>query len=307
MHVLILSKDHLDLAEWEAKELLHLSTWERTENLLLLETITKKAENLGFTKKIMRLIHRCPKKSLEETFSTIPFEEYFKETFSLRIPEQRSKEKELASIIWDALKKPKVDLKNATTKFEIHFTKKEAFVCILQKELKQGFEERKSHKRVAPHPSSLHPKLARAMVNMLGTEDEIVDPFCGSGGLLIEAGLTGHRIIGYDIDEAMLERATANLHQYKLTAKLKQRDATLIKKIPYLVTDLPYGRNTRAPELTTLYDEFFKDLVFKKAVVGFPDFIRCKKILKKHNITIVKEFPYYLHKSLKKKILVLTT
>jgi len=58
------------------------------------------------------------------------------------------------------------------------------------KELKSGFGKRKPHMRPGFHPSSLNPKLARAFVNLTGIrKGTIVDMFCGTGGILIEAGL----------------------------------------------------------------------------------------------------------------------
>ncbi len=44
----------------------------------------------------------------------------------------------------------------------------------------------------------MSPKLARCMVNLTGVKenDLVLDPFCGTGGILIEAGIMGARVIG---------------------------------------------------------------------------------------------------------------
>ena len=179
---------------------------------------------------------------------------------------------------------------------------------------KKEFLSRRAHLLPAGHPTSLHPKLARALVNLTGAKkgDIILDPFCGAGGILIEAGLLGIKVIGFDIDRIMLKRAKINLDYVKVQGyELILKDATTISKhFDYIVTDLPYGRNSKLSEkeLEILYLKFFKVLKkikVKKAVVGLPDFVSYKSLIKKAGLKIKKEFDWYLHKSLTKKILIL--
>ena len=178
------------------------------------------------------------------------------------------------------------------------------------KELKHTFSKRKPHLRPGFHPSSLHPKLARAFVNLTGIrKGTIVDCFCGTGGILIEAGLIGLNIIGYDIDEEMLEKAKLNFKHFKIKKyKLYQKDATKIKKkYRYIVADLPYGHATKKID-KDLYLNFLKNLkkiLGKRAVIGFPDFAPYKKLIKQAKLKIVNEFTIYLHKNLSKKIVVI--
>jgi len=179
---------------------------------------------------------------------------------------------------------------------------------------KKGFLSRRAHLLPAGHPTSLHPKLARAMVNLTGckTGGFLLDPFCGAGGILIEAGLIGCKVVGFDIDSVMLKRAKINLAYVGIDDyKLEQKNATTLSKhYDYIVTDLPYGRNSKLSEkdLEKLYLKFFKVLKKikpKKAIVGLPDFIDYSKLIKKTKLKIKKEFDWYLHKSLTKKILIL--
>ena len=75
----------------------------------------------------------------------------------------------------------------------------------------QKFESRKAHLRPELHPSSMHPRLSRAFVNLTGIKKgSVYDPLCGSGGILIEAGLRGIKPIGSDISEWMLKKAKKN-------------------------------------------------------------------------------------------------
>ncbi|MBW3021141.1 methyltransferase domain-containing protein [Candidatus Woesearchaeota archaeon] len=305
---LVLSKENIELSSWEVKEYLNIDNYELVDNFMIFtKEYEERSVNLAYTKKILKLLFRCDVKEIKSKLESFDFDNFYEKDFSLRIPQDNSLEVEYSSYIWETLEVPKVNLKNPHTKFEIYFSDKEAFVCLLIKELDNNFESRKSHKRPSPHPSSLHPKLARAMVNMLGDVKVVVDPFCGSGGTLIEAALAGNYVVGIDLDPIMIKRCYNNLKHFGIEKfELEQADSTTVQKMDYFVADLPYGLNTKSQELNGLYDKFFSDLQFKKAVVGFPDFIDYKKILKKHDIKIKKEFDYYLHKSLNKKILILS-
>ncbi|NHI83754.1 MAG: methyltransferase domain-containing protein [Candidatus Thorarchaeota archaeon] len=60
---------------------------------------------------------------------------------------------------------------------------------------------------------STSPKLCRALLNFAGTRtgDTILDPFCGSGTLLMEAALLGMKCVGVDIDANAANGAKQNL------------------------------------------------------------------------------------------------
>lgn len=62
-------------------------------------------------------------------------------------------------------------------------------------------------------PGSMDPLLARALVNIAGARPgaTVVDPMCGTGGLLLEAALTGARAVGVDAQEKMAAGARTNL------------------------------------------------------------------------------------------------
>ncbi len=58
----------------------------------------------------------------------------------------------------------------------------------------------------------LPPKLARMMINLARTPETetILDPFCGSGGVLMEAALMGLHAVGVDKSKKAIEDAAAN-------------------------------------------------------------------------------------------------
>ena len=144
------------------------------------------------------------------------------------------------------------------------------------------FEERKVQNRPFFSPISLHPKIARALVNLTSIKKDrvILDPFCGTGGILIEAGLMGIKVIGSDIEEKMIEGCKKTLEFYKIkNNKLYCSDISNIHnnigKVDGIATDLPYGKSTttKGEKMDQLYERAFRsmsDLLKQggKAVVG---------------------------------------
>ena len=105
----------------------------------------------------------------------------------------------------------------------------------------------------------LPPKIARIMVNLgLGkshTPDQVLlDPFCGSGNILMEAGLLNLKLIGTDINANQLEGTRKNLNWLKIkNFKLLKLDATQVskhldKKVNYIVTEPFMGKPNLRPD-----------------------------------------------------------
>lgn len=310
MNLLLLSKENPELAKAEAEALLGRA--EADNHILLTENNELKLmERLAFASKIYKILFASDEKKLEKDMKSFDWNSVYEKSFCLRIEGKLGKkESELADIVWSKLNKPKADLKSAKTKIGIVAGKK-IYACLLIHESKKDYLQRKTHLRPEAVPTSMHPKLAKALVNLTGAvKGEITDPFCGSGGILIEAGLMGLKTVGYDIDKRVLAMADRNLGHYKIKKyKLIEADGTKINMAEYVVTDLPYGRNTKITESPeNLYLSFLKNLkrtLEKKAVVVFPDFVDYRKLVKKAGLNIEKEFSHYIHKSLTKKIVVL--
>jgi tRNA (guanine10-N2)-dimethyltransferase len=132
------------------------------------------------------------------------------------------------------------------------------------------FKKRHPTARAVFHPSTLMPTLARCMVNLARTPRGglLLDPFCGVGGILIEAGLIGAKPIGVDIDHKMVEGARRNLEACGVTGfQLMVGDA---RKLPSLqvdavATDPPFGR--QATTAKTPLEELYKQALFSIAGV----------------------------------------
>ena len=124
----------------------------------------------------------------------------------------------------------------------------------------RGFEARRPTDRPFFQPGSMDPILARALVNVAGARPgaTVVDPMCGTGGLLIEAGLVGARVLGVDAQWKMVRGAEENLRRYLDGEFAAVRgDATRLPvrdgAADAVVFDAPYGKQSKVVgDLTAL-------------------------------------------------------
>jgi len=66
----------------------------------------------------------------------------------------------------------------------------------------------------------LPPKLARQMINLAGPTTKVLDPFCGTGTVLMEASLMGYQAAGSDISMSMVEATRKNMMWLKKKYRL---------------------------------------------------------------------------------------
>lgn len=132
-------------------------------------------------------------------------------------------------------------------------------------ELDRGpFHKRKPGNRPFFHPGVMMPRMIRSLVNMSGaiSGELVLDPFCGTGGTVIESELIGCRGIGTDADPAMIAGCIANYPQAMVAvadaAKLPFPD----QSIDHVVSDLPYGQSVYiiGSDLTALYKEALSEI-----------------------------------------------
>ncbi|MCI4353663.1 MAG: methyltransferase domain-containing protein [Thermoplasmata archaeon] len=111
--------------------------------------------------------------------------------------------------------------------------------------------ERRTPRLPFQRPVTLAPTWARALVNLahVGVHDRVVDPFVGTGSLLLEAALLGARTVGIDMSATMVRGALENFTHFGQTPEtLRQADAAEAAvefpagSFDALITDPPYGR-----------------------------------------------------------------
>ncbi|MGV8150281.1 MAG: DNA methyltransferase [Candidatus Woesearchaeota archaeon] len=318
MHLILLSQENIALSEIEASSLLELKAFTRQKHIIF-SNIDKKNLNkisrLACTKKVLELLFICNVKDLGDALLNFDFKKYYAESFCLRIHDDKHRfnESEYAKYIWRSLESkkiiPKVHLDNPKTLIEILIISNKAFVCRQLLNNKEHFGLRKAHLMPELHPTAMHPRMAKALINILNPKkgEKIIDPFCGAGGIIREASLMNIKSEGYDIDEIQIRRAKINLGNIK-NFKLKKCDATKIKNLKNIVTDLPYGKSSKkTTEINKLYSSFVKNII-GRAVIVFPNFSDYKKILQENlnkKLVVKKIINHYVHKSLTRKIVVI--
>ncbi len=115
---------------------------------------------------------------------------------------------------------------------------------------RSSYERRKVRNLPFNHPISIHPKYARALVNLTRTRPggRLLDPFCGTGAIVMEASLAGCYALGTDISQKMIEGARMNLRSLDIDAELLRCDIGKISRVvgdvSGIATDPPYGRST---------------------------------------------------------------
>jgi tRNA (guanine10-N2)-dimethyltransferase len=122
---------------------------------------------------------------------------------------------------------------------------------------------RRPRKRSVFHPATMPPKIARCMVNLSRARPEksFADPFCGVGGIVIEAALIGCKVLALDASSYMLRGIRKNVKHFSLdTAGIIMGDARSLpfQELDAIATDPPYGRDssTRGLRVNDLIRDF---------------------------------------------------
>ncbi|MFI5383750.1 MAG: methyltransferase domain-containing protein [Methanosarcina thermophila] len=155
----------------------------------------------------------------------------------------------------------RANLKNPDVEFRVILSEKAVLGTLLSSIDRSAYEARTPQNKPFFHPGVLMPRVARALINLSGIKSGrlILDPFCGTAGILIEAGLVGARVIGIDAQEKLVMGARMNLEAFKLDYALMEGDACRMPlkeaTIDAVVTDPPYGRSAAilAESLEGLY------------------------------------------------------
>lgn len=157
---------------------------------------------------------------------------------------------------------------------------------------------------IDPQAGMLPPKIARSLVNMVPLDPKgktLVDPFCGSGRVLVEAAEVGYTVSGGDIIANQAQDTIENLQSLNISGRIEVLDATHLSEkfsnIDAIVTEPFLGKSKFRPDeiryivpgLEKLYLGCLKDWlkVLKSGgfvVMIFPWFNDGKKVYKTSEI-----------------------
>jgi tRNA (guanine10-N2)-dimethyltransferase len=162
----------------------------------------------------------------------------------------------------------RANLKSPDVEFRLILSEKAVLGVLLSSVDRSAYEARTPQNKPFFHPGVLMPRVARALTNLSGIKpgELLLDPFCGTAGILVEAGLVGARVIGIDAQEKLVLGAHMNLEAYELDYILMEGDACRVplknSTIDTVVTDPPYGRSAAilAGSLEELYSGALEEI-----------------------------------------------
>ena len=314
-----LSKFNLELSKAEA--LLCLKAYFETELISCVDDfcffkvqrnpklILKALSRLAFAKEAFIISENCDLANLEKLAHLFNLPIGLNSSFKIHLPFPPKQSKldlinKVASNVLDSSFSGKISLSNPD--LVICYFEALDFLGLLIWSNKDVFRTRRAHLKPAPHPSGIDPRLARAMINLASAKNEVLDPFCGAGGILEEVRLLGLKYIGVDISWKMINLARINL---KSKDNLFCQDALSWNTVvECIVTDLPYGKNSKLDGSLILlingFFEHFKNLT-KKIVVCTPHKFDVEGISKKYGWKLTHHFDIFIHGSLTRRIHVL--
>jgi tRNA (guanine6-N2)-methyltransferase len=111
---------------------------------------------------------------------------------------------------------------------------------------------RRPYKR-ASEPGALKAPVAASLVRLAGAgldrapqNSVLLDPFCGAGTILAEAGLMGFAVLGGDASSNAVRAARENLGHAGVIARVRRWDAAQLPlpddSVDRVVTNMPWGR-----------------------------------------------------------------
>lgn len=306
------------------------------------EDIVELGSHLGYTHEILKTISKTTPEKLEESIEDMDWIKYVTDSFKVRVKrmgggdvDKDKIERNIGGFIKQKSNMP-VSLDDAICTIKLIYTNPEQVVneykevsikkynkviisqLIIEQDKKHFFDN-KPHKRPYFHPGSMSPKLALCMVNLahVHNNDTVLDPFCGTGGILIEAGILNTKLIGSDIEKHMYEGSKLNLaHEGFEDFKIMWEDVRkleLDETVDAVAMDPPYGISTTLGGDNTkeLYHEaliaisnYLKDDGY--ICMASPHYIDLNEVVEGTPLKINQQHAIRMHKSLTRIITVLS-
>jgi len=320
-----LGGENTELGKYEALELLKTEKYAPNlildnKNIVIIEVSekikTRVVQRLAMTKRLSRIIFYHKEEDIDIIAKKIDEIDIGKRSFAIRsINKTKNSETTLAKKLGEKVPiHNKINLTKPDVKI-LYYADKMSVVSIWNKEKETYYSQCLEHHikhRPFFSPISIHPRIARSMVNLsnCSLENKIIDPFCGTGGILIEIANMKIKGIGIDILGKMVEYSSGNLKHYALSAEIIKGDIQKIKNynINAIVTDPPYGIST------TTRGEGVEELMLrslslfsKKLKSGQRLVMAVSKpeLVQSNHFRILYQFEWYIHKSLTRNIMVM--
>lgn len=251
-YVYLLAGDDLELAEADLEGFLKSQgaeeDVERVSRLGFSDAEPSQLKRLALTHEVSEVLYRGDEEELETDYRP-------ERSFAVRM-ENLERDLELESGIGEYFRTDsnEVDLERPEEVIKVYALEDEIVVGKVVEDIDRSlFEKRSNEKRPFSSPISLDPVLARVLVNLSGVPpgEHVFDPFCGTGGILIEAGLCGIGVHGSDVQEEMVKGTRENLEECGIIVHdIRQMDVEeavegFDQEFSAVITDLPYGQASK--------------------------------------------------------------
>jgi tRNA (guanine10-N2)-dimethyltransferase len=209
----------------------------------------------------------------------------------------------------------RANLENPDLEFRLILSEKAVLGTLLSSIDRSAYETRNPQNKPFFYPGVLMPRVARALVNLSRVKpgELFFDPFCGTAGILVEAGFVGAKVIGVDAQEKLVIGACMNLEAFGLDYVLMEGDACRMPfkeaTIDAIVTDPPYGRSAAilAESLEKLYSCALQEIHRVLKPGGIAVVVSDKEVLKdgkKAGLKVLEIYVQRVHRSLTRTITV---
>ena len=280
---------------------------------------------LGYTHEVNQILDVVDKDSLVDSVNSIDWDDYLDETFVVRVKKFHSDldtvniERDIGGYILNSASNVSVKLKGSKSLVRLIGFEDKVFVCLQKYYLdKKYFEEIKPHKRPFFHPGGMSPKLARCMVNLSRVREGevLLDPFCGTGGMLLEGGLVGAKVVGSDINWKMKNGSAVNLDYAGIsdyeTYKIDFHNLKMPKPVDAIVTDPPYGISTTTGGVKSeeVIRDFLQTIIRSVKpggllVIASPHYVDVNRIFVEEGFVLKEQYRVKMHRSLTRVISVI--
>ena len=335
----IQSQEHPKLPQCELKAVIECEEMEATlnvitEGLVIVSGISEEnideyyqilTRRLGYTHEVHQILKTSNVSDFDEDILSLDWQDYIDENFAVRVKRFNSDidtvafERNAGSLILEKCNNIKVRLKNPKSLVRLVAFKDIIYIAIEKYHLdKKHFEDIKPHKRPFFYPGSMSPKLARCMVNLSRVKagQLLLDPFCGTGGILIEAGLIGCKVVGSDVNWKMKNGSAINLDYCGIkdyrTFHLDVRELKMYEKVASVVTDPPYGISTSTGDIDgdDIFKEFFHAIYDNMAEDAYlcmasPHYVDLNPMIDEVGFELVEQYSIKMHRSLTRIISVI--
>jgi len=188
--------------------------------------------------------------------------------FSLSLLGQKEKSEKLHQEVKDNLERgrfvipkdefgisPVINSKHKIDEFFLDAAKNEVWQTAWVHDFMHWIKKDRHMPHIDPQAGMLPPKIARSMVNLVPLSPGgkiLVDPFCGSGRVLVEAAEVGYQVAGTDIVANQVQDTIENLQSMNISGQIEVLDATHLSdkfnNVDAIVTEPFLGKSKFRPD-----------------------------------------------------------